>query len=70
MPRERVWSGGHDARLQAWDLQALELVETFDLGGSVTSIALRPVDGLLAVGTVGAGISVRRDGPGGAPPRP
>lgn len=57
-PHDRVWSGGHDGKLQAWDLSANELTEVYDLGGSVTSVALRG-DGVLAAATVGAGISIR-----------
>jgi WD40 repeat protein len=59
VPRDRAWSGGHDGRLQAWSLSSHELVESFDLGGPVTSVAVRVADGTLAATTVGAGISVR-----------
>lgn len=58
-PRDRAWSGGHDGRLQAWDLADRALVAAFDLGGSVTSVAVRVLDGTVAAATVGAGISVR-----------
>lgn len=57
--RAQAWSGGHDGRLQRWDLQAGAAAESFDLGGSVTSVAVRRSDGVLAATTVGAGISVR-----------
>jgi cytochrome c len=59
VPRDRAWSGGHDGRLQAWSLSSRELVDSFDLGGPVTSVAVRIADGAVAATTVGAGISVR-----------
>jgi WD40 repeat protein len=62
IPRDRAWSGGHDGQLQAWSLSGRELVDRFDLGGSVTSVAVRTTDGALAATTVGAGISVREAG--------
>jgi WD40 repeat protein len=55
---DRVWSGGHDGKLQSWDLSTNELLEAWDIGGSVTSVAIR-ADGVLAAATVGAGISIR-----------
>lgn len=57
-PRDRVWSGGHDGRLNAWSLTTEELAATLDLGGSVTSVAVRPVDGVVAAATVGSGIAI------------
>ncbi len=57
--RGQVWSGGHDGRLQRWDLEAGTSVDVIDLGGSVTSVAVRKPDGMVAAATVGAGISVR-----------
>ena len=59
VPRDRVWSGGHDGKLQAWSVTSRELVAAFDLGGTVTSVAIRAADGVVAVAAVGAGISVR-----------
>ena len=57
-PRDRVWSGGHDGTLNAWNLETGELVATIDLGGSVRSVAVRPVDGLVAAATFGSGIAI------------
>jgi len=57
-PRDRVWSGGHDGRLNAWSLATQQLDATMDLGGSVTSVAVRPVDGVVAAATVGSGIAI------------
>lgn len=59
--RNRVWSGGHDGQLQAWSLadRAVDPALAFDLGGSVTSVAVRDADGAVAASTVGAGVSVR-----------
>jgi len=57
-PRDRVWSGDHDGRLNAWTLATQELVATIDLGGSVRSVAVRPADGVVAAATFGAGIAI------------
>lgn len=57
-PRDRVWSGGHDGRLNAWSLGSGELAAAIDLGGSVTSVAVRGHDGVVAAATVGSGIAV------------
>jgi len=57
-PRDRVWSGGHDGRLNAWSLATQQLEATMDLGGSVTSVAVRPLDGVVAAATVGSGIAI------------
>ena len=56
--RDRVWSGGHDGRLNAWSLATQQLDATMDLGGTVRSVAVRPVDGVVAASTVGAGIAI------------
>ena len=56
--RDRVWSGGHDGRLNAWTLSTGERVAQIDLGGSVSSVAVRATDGTVAVATVGAGIAI------------
>lgn len=56
--RDRVWSGGHDGRLNAWRLSTGELEAQFDLGGSVSSVAVRPTDGAVAAVTVGSGIAI------------
>jgi WD40 repeat protein len=57
-PRDRVWSGGHDARLNAWSLATGEATAAVDLGGSVTSVAVRRHDGMVAAATVGSGIAI------------
>jgi WD40 repeat protein len=57
-PRDRVWSGGHDGRLSAWRLSTGELEAQLDLGGSVSSVAVRSSDGVLAAATAGAGIAI------------
>jgi WD40 repeat protein len=54
----RVWSGGQDRRLSAWDVATGEGAGTIDVGAPVTSVAVR-ADGLVAASTVGGGISVR-----------
>lgn len=59
-PRDRVWSGGHDGKLNAWSLATGQLVAGIDLGGSVRSVAVRPVDGVVAAATVGSGIAILR----------
>jgi WD40 repeat protein len=56
--RDRVWSGGHDGRLSAWSLATEQLLTAIDLGGSVRSVAVRPVDGVVAAATVGSGIAI------------
>ena len=56
--RDRVWSGSHDGRLNAWRLSTGEPVTQLDLGGSVSSVAVRPTDGTVAVATVDSGIVV------------
>jgi WD40 repeat protein len=56
--RDRVWSGGHDGRLNAWSLATGQLDATVELGGSVTSVAVRAVDGVVAAATVGSGIAI------------
>jgi WD40 repeat protein len=55
-----AWSGGHDGRLQAMTVQDAEGALTIDVGSSVTSVAVRREDGVVAAGTVGGGISIRR----------
>ena len=59
-----VWSGGHDGKLQRWSLASESLEETIDIGGSVTSVAVRRSDRVVAVATVGGGVSIR-DAAGG-----
>ncbi len=56
--RDRVWSGGHDGKLHAWRLSSGQLQASIDLGGSVTSVAVRTADGTVAVATRGAGIAI------------
>lgn len=56
--RDRVWSGGHDGRLNAWRLSTGEQEAQLDLGGSVSSVAVRAGDGTVAVATVGSGIAI------------
>ena len=56
--RDRVWSGGHDGRLSAWSLAMRQVAAAADLGGSVTSVAVRQRDGVVAAATVGAGIVI------------
>jgi WD40 repeat protein len=56
--RDRVWSGGHDGRLNAWRLSTGELEAQLDLGGSVSSVAVRSTDGAVAAATVGSGIAI------------
>jgi WD40 repeat protein len=56
--RDRVWSGGHDGKLHAWRLSTRELDTSIDLGGSVTSVAVRASDGTVAAATRGSGIAV------------
>jgi WD40 repeat protein len=63
-PRDRVWSGAHDGKLNRWSLATEELEAQVDLGGSVTSIAVRSTDGVVAAATAGAGIAIL--GPDGA----
>jgi eukaryotic-like serine/threonine-protein kinase len=61
--RDRVWSGDHDGRLNAWSLTTGSLESQSALGGSVSSVAIRHTDGLVAASTVGAGVAiVRSDG--------
>ena len=57
-PRDRVWSGGHDGRLNAYSLATGEQAAAIDLGGSVTSVAVRLNDGVVAAATVGSGIAI------------
>lgn len=58
--RGHAWSGGHDGRLQLWDLSSRSHVASFDVGGrAITSVAVRQADGVVAAATIGAGISVR-----------
>ena len=57
-PRDRVWSGGHDGRLNAYGLATGELAASIDLGSSVTAVAVRPHDGVVAASTVGSGIAI------------
>jgi WD40 repeat protein len=56
--RDRVWSGGHDGRLNAWSLSTGEPEAQLDLGGSVSSVAVRSTDGVVAAATVGARIAI------------
>lgn len=56
--RDRVWSGGHDGWLNAWRLSTGELETRLDLGGSVSSVAVRSTDGAVAAAIVGSGIAV------------
>jgi WD40 repeat protein len=56
--RGRVWSGSRDRRVSAWDVTTGEAAGSIDVGGPVTSVAVRP-DGFVAASTVGGGISVR-----------
>ena len=57
-PRDRVWSGGHDGRLNAYGLATGDVAASIDLGGSVTSVAVRQHDGVVAAATVGSGIAI------------
>ena len=57
-PRDRVWSGGHDGRLNAYSLASGELAAAIDLGSSVTAVAVRSHDGVVAASTVGSGIAI------------
>jgi len=57
-PRDRVWSGGHDGKLNAWGLTTEQLEAEIDLGGTVTSVAVRPADGMVAAATAGSGIAI------------
>ena len=57
-PRDRVWSGGHDGRLNAYALATGVVEASIDLGGSVTSVAVRRGDGVVAAATVGSGIAI------------
>jgi WD40 repeat protein len=57
-PRDRVWSGGHDGKLNAWSLATEALVTAIDPGGWVTSVAVRRRDGVVAAATVGSGIAI------------
>jgi WD40 repeat protein len=57
-PRDRVWSGGHDGRLNAWNLATGQVARAIDLGGPVTSVAVRLHDGVVAAATVGSGIAI------------
>jgi WD40 repeat protein len=56
--RDRVWSGGHDGKLNAWRLSTQQLDTKLDLGGSVTSVAVRPADGFVAAAIVSGGIRI------------
>ena len=56
--RDRVWSGGHDGRLNAWRLSTGEREMQLDLRGSVASVAVRSTDGAVAAATVGSGIAI------------
>ena len=57
-PGDLVWSGGHDGSLQSWVLSTGTAAARLALGASVTSVAIRASDGLVAAGTVGGGIVV------------
>lgn len=56
--RDLVWSGGHDGRLNRWSVATGKLEAQLDLGGSVSSVAVRPTDGVVAAATVNAGIAI------------
>ena len=56
--RDRVWSGGHDGKLQMWSLSGGDLTATIDLGTSVGSVAVRAEDGLVAASTRDRGIAL------------
>ena len=56
--RDRVWTGGHDGRLNAWRLSTGELEAQLDLGGSVSSVVVRSTDGSVAAAAVGQGIVI------------
>ena len=56
--RDRLWSGGHDGRLQAWTVSTRHLETSIDMGGTVASVAVRAADGVVAVATAGAGIAI------------
>ena len=58
LARDRVWSGGHDGRLNLWTLSTERLETQLDLGASVSSVAVRSTDGLVAAATGGAGIAI------------
>jgi WD40 repeat protein len=57
-PRECVWSGGHDGRLQRWALAGGAPTAEMDLGSSVISVAVRASDGLVAASTRDGGIAL------------
>ncbi len=56
--RGRAWSGGHDGRLIAWDLERGDAIVELDLGTSVTALAVRASDGAVLAGTAGGGIAI------------
>lgn len=56
--RDRAWTGGSDGRLNAWILSTQQQDAQVDLGGIVTSIAVRAADGVVAVATAGSGIVI------------
>jgi WD40 repeat protein len=56
--RGRLWSGGHDGKLQQWALADGELRRSIDLGASVIAVAVRPTDGLVVASTRGGGATV------------
>ena len=56
--RDRIWSGGHDGRLLRWSLTAPAPEARLDLGGSVSSVAVRVTDGAVAAAMVRTGIAI------------
>ena len=56
--RDRVWSGDHDGRLNLWTLSTERRESQLDLGASVSSVAVRSHDGVVAAATGGAGIAI------------
>jgi WD40 repeat protein len=57
--RGRAWSGGHDGSLRVWDLASGEALANIPGRAVVTSVAICPDDGRLAVGTLGGGLVIR-----------
>lgn len=56
--RDLVWSGGHDGTLNRWSLTTGTLEGQLDLGSSVSSVAVRHIDGVVAAATVNSGIAI------------
>ena len=54
----RVWSGGHDGKLQSWSVPTREPHVSIELGGTVTAVAVRAHDGQVAAATAGSGVAI------------